>query len=521
MKILSYNKLALYAAVFLNIILEVFIARFETNVGKYVVGYVVMLIFAELLSCAVYALSKNIAKEETNDFRAKYYRKLKCLDEPSKNKITKEIFDESLKRSASVVFNKTSFDISVYTSVASILISLVYILLEQGEILLMISFIVINSFWMKFVIFKGFDYLDIMRSESRKTQYQIEGKKRMLIYRFYIGKIGEDVLLYLENKILNLSDKVNHLTMYLIVSQQIPNIAFVLCISFLYEDILKLQILIVIFMKVRLSVSTALDYVSQSKDMENDLKTIDDLFEGMTYHPKSPQHDIPAEVSVSINICRGEDKLLSSELPILICEGDKINFTGDSGSGKTTLFKALLGLVEGVEYDSGLKSDSYYSNIVWKIQNEPISIVGVTLRELFLDDTDNSHITKILKIVKLDNWFTKTMNSKLDTSIESMCTPSGGEITRLSLAITLHEFIQTKAKWLMLDEPDQGLDPHLVPEILNNIFNEFRDVTIIMITHLCDYQLEKVGITHKWTISDGVLTSVPTNNYLHNLDSPV
>lgn len=100
------------------------------------------------------------------------------------------------------------------------------------------------------------------------------------------------------------------------------------------------------------------------------------------------------------------------------------------------------------------------------------------------------------------------MNGNLDIPIGELCTPCGGEKTRICFAMTLYRLEKNKCSWLILDEPEQGLDPELAPDMLTSSFEQYPDISIIMITHLCDCRMKTLNITHKWTIDkSGFLNS--------------
>ena len=131
-----------------------------------------------------------------------------------------------------------------------------------------------------------------------------------------------------------------------------------------------------------------------------------------------------------------------------------------------------------------------------------------TLRNLFSDDSDSNLIKKVLGYSKILDWFENQMNGNLDTPIGELCIPSGGEKTRICFAMTLYRLERNKCKWLILDEPEQGLDQELVPEMLMTAFKQYPNISIIMITHLCDCRMKKLNISHKWTIDKlGFLSS--------------
>jgi ABC-type transport system involved in cytochrome bd biosynthesis fused ATPase/permease subunit len=245
--------------------------------------------------------------------------------------------------------------------------------------------------------------------------------------------------------------------------------------------------------------------------MENDIKAIEDFFDNKTFCVRSLQIDIPDTLSFTSCILRNTTKILTKpETQIIVNKGDIIVLSGPSGCGKTTLIKGLLGQIEGITYDTQKNADSYISKIAYMRQNirEVTPMIKVTLRNLFSDDSDTNLITKVLNYAKILDWFETTMNGNLDIPIGELCSPSGGEKTRICFAMTLYRLEKNKCKWLILDEPEQGLDPELAPDMLTTAFEQYPNISIIMITHLCDCRMKTLNITHKWIIDrSGFITS--------------
>ena len=195
--------------------------------------------------------------------------------------------------------------------------------------------------------------------------------------------------------------------------------------------------------------------------------------------------------------------------PIFIKEGDIIVIRGVSGCGKTCLVDYLSGInKEGVIYDTGYSSDCYTSNIAYMRQDSKIPTLNVTLLDLFSDDhADSDLIIKVLGYAKMKSWFEKTMKGRLDVKIQNL---SGGQVTRIRFAMTLYHFEKNQCKWLILDEPEQGLDADLAPKMLTTAFEKYRYASIIIITHMCHCKLKKLPVTHEWTINQSrVLSSKP------------
>jgi ABC-type Mn2+/Zn2+ transport system ATPase subunit len=443
------------------------------------------------------------------EYKRSYLQKYEGLDDVSKEKDTLESFNTKLDRSCMVVQMKYSWAFDVITSMISCLSSLSFIFIANNEYSLLLCFIVVNILWMKFIILPGMDLLDKERSKERKNRYTIYEKLSLLMNRFYLGETDINTIMKQDISLLDGRFKLDLSWIYLSLYQQVPNLLFIILISFIYFDENKLQMIVIVFIKLRNTVSNTSHFLNQWKTMENDVKAIEDFFDKKTFCVKSLQIDIPDTLSFMVSITRDTTKIFTN-IWITVNRGARIVLSGPSGCGKTTLIKALLGQIEGITYDTGNPSDSYISKIAYMRQNirEITPMVKVTLRNLFSDEIDTNLIKKVLDYAKILDWFENQMNGNLDLPIGELCTPSGGEKTRICFAMTLYRLEKNQCSWLILDEPEQGLDPELAPDMLTTAFEQYPDISIIMITHLCDCRMKTLNITHKWTIDkSGFLNS--------------
>ena len=505
----SIRELLLFFNVLVNILIETWISTLETKIGNKMMVYAFLILIHQFLSLSGFYITFYLAKEKMLQYKTFYLEKYGDLDDISKEKDTIESFNTKLEKSSWVIQCKFSWGIDVVTSMVSCLSSLTFIFIANGEFVLLIFFIIINFLWMKFFMLKEMDILDKKRTEERKKRYIIYEKIRLYMNRFYLGESSYDLILNQDIDLLNGRFKLDFAWIYLSLFQQVPNLLFIILIAFIYFDENKLQMIVIIFIKIRNTVSSTSRFLNQWRTMENDLKAIDDFFENKTFCTRSIQLDIPETLSFTVNIIRNTTKILS-KTPIIINKNDRIVLSGPSGCGKTTFIKGILGHIEGITYNTEKPSDSYISKIAYMRQNirSVTPMIKVTIRNLFSDDTDNNLIRKVLDYAKILHWFENIMNKNLDIPIGELCTPSGGEKTRICFAMTLYRLEKNQCKWLILDEPEQGLDPELAPEMLASAFEKYPDISIIMITHLCDCRMKVLNITHKWTINkSGYLTS--------------
>ena len=164
-----------------------------------------------------------------------------------------------------------------------------------------------------------------------------------------------------------------------------------------------------------------------------------------------------------------------------------ILFTGQSGSGKSTLFK-LLGRYLEPDFASIKIDDIDITH--YNLENLRKNITYVTANSIINNGSliDNitlgskKNINKIKKVMKITG-LAKILESKRltiysvdETELKNL---SSGEKVRLFCARALYK----ESKVYLFDECFSNLDIESEREILKNIFTEYKDSTILYISH--------------------------------------
>jgi len=178
--------------------------------------------------------------------------------------------------------------------------------------------------------------------------------------------------------------------------------------------------------------------------------------------------------------------------------GEIYGFLGENGAGKTTTFRVLLGLIwsdEGEAYLNGqnvVPGGKAHLEGVGSMTDSPSFYPHLTAREnlrLFAElsgHVTNPQIEEALELVGL-----------LDRADERAGALSHGQRQRLGVA----EALLPESRLLLLDEPQNGLDPYWVKrfrKMLRELAN--RGVTILISSHrLHEIELvcDRVGIIHE------------------------
>jgi ABC-type transport system involved in cytochrome bd biosynthesis fused ATPase/permease subunit len=236
---------------------------------------------------------------------------------------------------------------------------------------------------------------------------------------------------------------------------------------------------------------------------EDDLARLTEKFAAVEKKPRSMILPLPDSLDVTnCEINKGKFSLvLHGELSLVA--GMKILITGPSGGGKTTFLGALFGLEKGVTLSEGLP-ENYFGHVAQMYQSikENLQVENLSIRQVFNDEKSDVLIEQCLFLSQAGKWIDRKKNavesyhdenldskdvlitvneSYLDKKIGRL---SGGEKTRLAIAMILYELEITGKQILILDEPEQGSDPPIAYNIIKSIVGAYPDRIIIVISHL-------------------------------------
>ena len=173
-------------------------------------------------------------------------------------------------------------------------------------------------------------------------------------------------------------------------------------------------------------------------------------------------------------------------LNLKISRGDKIAFIGNSGSGKSTLVDIIMGLLlpsSGEIFIDGVKLTR--NNI--KSWREKISFIPqdiylfdgtVSENIVFGNDYDSNKVDDVLKKANIYDFFQQRdgQNTKVG---EDGILLSGGQKQRIAIARALYK----NSSILILDEATSALDNETEYIIMEDLYNNTSDMTLIIISH--------------------------------------
>tara|TARA_B110000003_G_C16605902_1_gene517482 strand:- start:25 stop:1746 length:1722 start_codon:yes stop_codon:yes gene_type:complete len=189
----------------------------------------------------------------------------------------------------------------------------------------------------------------------------------------------------------------------------------------------------------------------------------------------------------NINFSYNNKDLVLENLNLDILKGEKIGLLGKSGSGKSTLLDIITGMLDN--YNGDVLVDK--KNILKGLKSWRNSISYLSQNSVFLDDSIKNNILLGSKIEDDDLLKSSIAKSLLEDLISSLIEKentkigenavklSGGERQRIGFA----RIFYLKRDFLILDESTNALDIETESKILDNIWSEFYDKTIIQVSH--------------------------------------
>jgi ABC-type lipoprotein export system ATPase subunit len=197
--------------------------------------------------------------------------------------------------------------------------------------------------------------------------------------------------------------------------------------------------------------------------------------------------------------------------------GDKVLISGESGSGKSSFLHAMCGksqymrirmtdtaadaaadtAADATRFDSLLGDIdplqfAHCCVVYGQTFRETLQLESLTLREVFdsasvnKEPVSDTTILKYCKKTRIDSLIT---THGMDSQLSNL---SGGETTRVCLALILWLLEQNDNRCLLLDEPEQGLNYELAVPIIREILTdpEYSNTTIFVVSHVP--QLDKL-----------------------------
>jgi ABC-type multidrug transport system fused ATPase/permease subunit len=169
--------------------------------------------------------------------------------------------------------------------------------------------------------------------------------------------------------------------------------------------------------------------------------------------------------------------------------GDKIGIVGRSGVGKTTLINIILGLLKPTKgkifmgknkinlFNFSFKENvGYVPQDTYLLDEKIVNNIALGIPNHLVDKKKLVDVTKYANIYD----YIMSLPDKFETKIgNDGYKLSGGQKQRISIARALY----FNPKILILDEPTSALDLRTSLSIIEKIYKNFKEITIIVVSH--------------------------------------
>ncbi len=189
----------------------------------------------------------------------------------------------------------------------------------------------------------------------------------------------------------------------------------------------------------------------------------------------------------SLNFSYDAGKKTLRDFHLLFSKGERIALIGESGSGKSSVMAILRGLYEPETVHLTLDGENHESlsplfETTTLIPQEPEIFENTILYNItFGVDYSEVDVDNAIKLACFDRVLARLPNGLQTDVREKGVSLSGGERQRLALARGI--LAAKNSSIILMDEPTSSVDAHNELVIYENIFEHFKDRTVISSIH--------------------------------------
>lgn len=185
-----------------------------------------------------------------------------------------------------------------------------------------------------------------------------------------------------------------------------------------------------------------------------------------------------------LNYITDNDNHILKNINLKINKKDKIAIIGESGSGKSTLLKLIKNYYESsnIYVNDNKLNEIQTDDIVYISQNEILFTDTLYNNITLFKEINENDFFKVLKTCYIDDILKNNNLGYYMYIEENGFNISGGEKQRIALARAL----LTKSNYIIIDEGLSQVDIKLERKILKNIMKNYKNKTIIFVSHRKD-----------------------------------
>lgn len=378
-------------------------------------------------------------------------------------------------------------------------------LLSISKTLFVISLLILFLYSIFTIIFNRIIYYDIKELKEKNSKINsliielISGINTIKGLNI-LGKVKEEFSLVYNNYLnisYNFTKKLNNKrTVDNLTTSIISLIIFTIGGSLVINEKMKLSSLIsfnaIIFYNIS-SLKNILNFDILYKKTKIIIERINELLnikEEKLFLDINPIKNIKGNIIIKDLSFKYNDNYVINNLSLTITEGDKVLITGNSGCGKSTFAKIIAGYLQTKRNKVFIGQTDINDINLWNLR-EQITYVSqdeyvfnnTVLENINLRKTrDINKIASICKCMLIDEIIKNNKNGYNMLLEENASNISGGERQRIILA---RSFLKNSSIYI-LDETFSQINIEKERVILKNIFEKYKDKTIIVISHRFD-----------------------------------
>ena len=526
------NFIDLYSVTYYQKILDAF--QFKTLTIVPLIIYGILLITSTIIGYIENYPEQQVKNKLYLDFKLQALKKMKTIDYLEYQKIGTGRLTQKVEDGASAsrdIFVDFWFKIFRYL-LPTIIISLYFIFRVKKELVLFVGIGYLIVIIVSNIVLKKLYSLkeDILFNQELLNKHLVRGFMELVVFR--TNKRYDTEIKITQNGIKNIVDGktkiklvheiffslfaliVNILKIlilgYSVLKSDLSVGAIVTVISLLgkaYEPIAIFNVEYIDYKLNRVTVNRYIELLSIKDD------------EALNFGKKIKEIDGKIEFKNVSFFYSDESQKIIDDLSFEIKKNSSVALVGESGAGKSTIIKLIMGLVK---YNTGkllidendlseLNLENFYDFVTYVSQESPI--FDGTLREnvVFDKELSDDEIEKVLKFVKLEKFYERLENG-LETELgEKGIRMSGGERQRVALARMFFD----DSKIVILDEATSAMDNITEKEVMENIVENLKNKTIIIIAH----RLETIkDVDEIFVLEDGKIKEKGNYDELMNKD---
>jgi len=234
-------------------------------------------------------------------------------------------------------------------------------------------------------------------------------------------------------------------------------------------------------------IKNILEFNKEYYYMKNSLKRANNLFEVDTIDDTLTNLDINGNIEFKNLSFKYSNNFVLENISFSIKDKEKVLLLGKSGTGKSTILKLLFKYYQVKRNNISINNNDINDYTVMDIKN---NVTYISQNELLFNDTIKNNIIldrnisekeflKIVKITYVDDIVKDDMLGYNKILEENAVNISGGQRQRIILARALLR----NSRIILIDEGLNELDINLERKILKNIFEVYKNTTIIIVSH--------------------------------------